>query len=148
MSERQALGQRGEQLAVDFLKKKGYQILTRNWRAGHWGEIDIVTRDYSCRSKIFNQFWPASPSLGGPIFLFNKELTPLVFVEVKTKTNHNFGLPEEELTVAKQRKLRRAIQQWLWQHKITGNNWRLDLVAIDWPSDGAQPEVRHYEGLN
>jgi len=134
------LGQSGEQFAVDFLKKKGYQILARNWRAGHWGEVDIVARDYSCRSKIFNQFWP--------IFLFNKELTPLVFVEVKTKSNHNFGLPEEELTAAKQRKLRRAIQQWLWQHKITGNNWRLDLVAIDWPSDGAQPEVRHYEGLN
>jgi len=146
MLERQVLGQSGEQLAVDFLKKKGYQILARNWRAclagrraGQWGEVDIVTRDYSNRPKIFNRFWP--------IFLFKQKSAPLVFVEVKTKSNHNFGLPEEELTAAKQQKLRRAIQQYFWQNKITSDNWRLDLVAIDWPVDGTSPEIRHYEGL-
>jgi len=138
-AEHVELGQSGEQLAVDFLKKKGYQILARNWRAGHWGEIDIVTRDYSWRAKIFNRFWP--------IFLFNKKMASLVFVEVKTKSNHNFGLPEEELTAVKQQKLRRAIQQYFWSQKIETENWRLDLVAIDWPSDGVQPEIRHYEGL-
>ncbi|MCX6740893.1 MAG: YraN family protein [Candidatus Parcubacteria bacterium] len=140
MLERQALGQSGEQLAVDFLEKKGYQILARNWRARHWGEVDIVARDYSWRTKIFNRFWP--------IFLFNKRLAPLVFVEVKTKSSHDFGLPEEELTSAKQQKLRRAIQQYFWSQKIETKNWRLDLVAIDWLPNGASPEIRHYEGLH
>ena len=133
------LGQRGEQLAVDFLKKSGYQILARIWRAGQWGEIDIVARDYSWRTKIFNRFWP--------IFLFNKKMAALVFVEVKTKSSHDFGLPEEELTGAKQQKLRRAIQQYLWHQKTETKNWRLDLVAIDWPADSTKPEIRHYEGL-
>ena len=139
MAEHLVLGQSGELLAVDFLKKKGYQILTRNWRAGQWGEIDIIARDYSWRAKIFNRFWP--------IFLFNKKMATLVFAEVKTKSNHNFGLPEEELTTAKQQKLHRAIQQYFWSQKIEIQNWRLDLVAIDWPNDGTKPEIRHYEGL-
>jgi putative endonuclease len=139
MVEHLVLGQSGEQFAVNFLKKKGYQILARNWRAGQWGEIDIIARDYSWRTKIFNRFWP--------IFLFNKKMATLVFVEVKTKSNHNFGLPEEELTTPKQQKLRRAIQRYFWNQKIETQNWRLDLIAIDWPNDGTQPEIRHYEGL-
>ena len=41
MSESHILGQQGEDLATDFLKKQGYKILYRNWT---WGkhEIDII----------------------------------------------------------------------------------------------------------
>jgi putative endonuclease len=41
------LGERGERLAEDFLKAKGYKILERNFRI-KLGEIDLVARDGDC----------------------------------------------------------------------------------------------------
>lgn len=59
-------GKIGEDLAVEFLKNKGFQILERNWN-NKWGEIDIIAKD--------NQTY--------------------VFIEVKTKIGNEFGTPEE-----------------------------------------------------
>ena len=64
MSWNNILGKRGEQLAVSFLEKKGYQILATNWRHRR-AEIDIIAMDEDV----------------------------LVFVEVKTRNNNNFGEP-------------------------------------------------------
>ena len=58
-------GQQGEALALDFLKKKGYDILATNWRYRR-AEIDIIAKDGSI----------------------------LVFVEVKTRSYDFFGKPE------------------------------------------------------
>jgi putative endonuclease len=133
------LGQSGEEIAVNFLKQKGYKILARNFRAclagrqaGQFGEIDVIAQDFSSISKIKR--------------LFTKNV-PLVFVEVKTKSDHNFGLPEEELTSAKKEKLHRAIQQYFLINHLETLNWRLDLVAIDFYSNKDKPEIRHYQGL-
>ena len=65
-------GNRGEDLATEFLENKGYLILERNFRT-RFGEIDIVCLD-------------------GEI---------LVFVEVKTKKGHDFGEPEEMVNKSK-----------------------------------------------
>ena len=59
------LGKRGEELAVHFLKEKGYKILETNWRHGR-EELDIIAKY-------------------GEI---------LIFVEVKTRNNNHFGSPE------------------------------------------------------
>ena len=58
-TQQQKIGKKGEDLAVKFLKKKSYKIIERNFRAGKYGEIDIIAKDKD----------------------------ELVFVEVKTKTN-------------------------------------------------------------
>lgn len=60
------VGKIGEDFAYEFLLKKGFTILERNW-GNKWGEIDIIAKD-------------------GDI---------LVFIEVKTKIGINFGTPEE-----------------------------------------------------
>ena len=65
-SQNKQVGRIGEELSIEFLKNKGYQILERNW-GNKWGEIDIIARD--------------------------KET--IVFVEVKTKVGITFGTPEE-----------------------------------------------------
>ena len=65
-SQNKSTGKIGEDLAVDLLINKGYQILERNW-GNKWGEIDIIAKD----DEI------------------------LVFVEVKTKIGDFFGTPEE-----------------------------------------------------
>lgn len=73
---RKNLGKTGEDLAVRFLKKKGFKILGRNLRF-KFGEIDILAED--------------------------KE--DIVLVEVKTKTSEEFGNPAEEVDYFKKRKL-------------------------------------------
>ena len=66
---RRSLGQRGEALAADYLRRMGYQVLATNFRC-QWGEVDIVAMDGST----------------------------LVFVEVRTRRGASFGTPQESLT--------------------------------------------------
>lgn len=60
------LGTKGELLAQDYFSKRGYTILFRNWRYYRW-EIDLI----ASKNEILH------------------------FVEVKTRRNHRFGLPEQ-----------------------------------------------------
>ncbi len=62
----QKLGQEGERMALEFLLGKGYRMLFRNYRQGR-GEIDLIMQ--------MDQL--------------------LVFVEVKTRSNTDYGEPEE-----------------------------------------------------
>jgi putative endonuclease len=112
------IGDLGESLAVDFLKKKKYKILERNFYTP-FSEIDIVA----------------------------KEKKQLVFVEVKMKQKNEFGLPEERFDYHKKRKLFKAIKAYLLEHKIKGDNWRLDLIAIE-IINNQKPAIRHYSGID
>lgn len=116
-TQRQKIGDKGEKLAVKFLKKKGCKILERNYRADKYGELDIIAKDKS----------------------------ELVFVEVKTKTDEQFGLPEEELTYQKKQRMHRAIQNYLFKKYLTNKEWRADLIAVE--IKNGRTEVRHYENI-
>jgi putative endonuclease len=116
-TQQQKVGKIGEDMAVKYLKKKKYKILERNYRADKFGEIDIIAQDKN----------------------------ELVFVEVKTKTDQNFGLPEQELTYQKKKRLKRAIQNYLFKKYLTDADWRMDLIAIEFLN--SQPEIRHYQGI-
>lgn len=74
----------GENIAVEYLKRKGYIIKERNFRC-KTGEIDIIAYDGSC----------------------------LVFAEVKTRKSSVYGLPEEFVTIKKQQKLIKAAYYYL-----------------------------------
>ena len=117
-TQRQKLGKLGEDLAVKFLRKKGYQILERNFYVSRFGEIDIIAR----REKR------------------------LIFVEVKTKRNLSFGSPEEEFTPAKKKKIWRAIQNYLLKKAAQNKPWQVDLIAIDISQPG-KAILRHYKNL-
>jgi len=92
----------GEKLARSFLKKKGYRIRETNFLCRE-GEIDIVAeqKDY------------------------------LVFVEVRTKMDSNFGSPEESITFAKKEKLVATALSYLSTHQNIPSLWRIDFVAIE-----------------
>jgi putative endonuclease len=94
-------GQRGEDLACDILVKKGYQIVERNYTYGK-GELDIIARD-------------------GEI---------LVFVEVKSRFNLEFGPPELGITKKKQSQVRRIAEAYLHERDIIDTDCRIDVVAI------------------
>lgn len=70
-------GQRGEDIASEYLREKGYEILKRNY-SNKFGELDIIA----------------------------KQGDATIFVEVKAKIGIDFGLPEEEVGKGKLNKIR------------------------------------------
>jgi putative endonuclease len=101
------LGQFGENVACDYLENNGYKILERNFRSVI-GEIDIIAKD-------------------GEV---------LVFIEVKTKSNFDFGLPQEMVTNKKQHKLIKVAYSYLKEKSLENIPWRIDVVAITKDKDG------------
>ena len=116
-TKRQKVGRHGEDLAVRYLKKKRYRILERNYIAGHYGELDIIAEQNG----------------------------QLIFIEVKTKTDQQFGLPEQEFNYYKRKKMRRAIQNYLFKNYNQDKDWQADLIAIDMSSQ--TPDIRHYQNI-
>lgn len=101
MSQNKDIGQRGENLAAEFLERIGYEIIERNWR-GRNGEIDIIARDRNC----------------------------LVFAEVKTRTRMGFGHPFEAITSKKLQTMRQLVSQWCHSKGLSAVHVRLDAVSV------------------
>jgi putative endonuclease len=97
----QALGRAGEEIACEYLLKKGYVIVARRFRMFR-GEIDIIARDGET----------------------------LVFVEVKARADVSHGRPEESVTPGKQRQIRRIAQGYLLKEPWAGVACRFDVISI------------------
>ncbi len=108
-------GNRGEDIAADFLENKGYEIVERNYRYGH-GELDIIAKD-------------------GDI---------LVFVEVKTRKNLEYGPPELAITKNKQYQVRKIAEAYIIEKNITDTDVRIDVVAI-LIQKNLPPKITHIE---
>mgnify|MGYP002570648062 CR=1 FL=1 len=94
-------GRRGEQAAVDYLRRVGFAILERNWRSGRY-ELDIVARRWD----------------------------ELHFIEVKTRRAGGLTTPEEAITPRKFASLRRAAEAYMAQHRVRLEP-QFDLAAVD-----------------
>jgi putative endonuclease len=101
------LGLSGENQAVEFLKNNGYKVLERNFKT-KLGEIDIIAKDKGC----------------------------ICFVEVKTRTSQDKGLPEESITKTKQHKLSQLALAYLKNKKLLEKSARFDVVSIFPDSSG------------
>ena len=97
----QSLGSAGEKAAVAFLKEKGYQILERNFKC-RLGEVDIVARD----NKTY------------------------CFVEVKTRSSADFGLPQEAVSRQKQAQISKVALHYLKTKKLFEKSARFDVVSV------------------
>lgn len=106
MVYRSEVGRLGEDIAAEYLKKKGYRIKGRNIRE-RFGEIDILAKD---------------------------KTGALVFVEVKTATGARKSFtPEQHFNKAKATKSKRIAMFYAARHddEIDGRaGWRVDLVTI------------------
>ncbi len=109
-------GSKGEELASKFLEKLDYDIVERNYRFGH-GEIDIIAKD-------------------------NKR-NHLVFVEVKSRKNDEFGPPELAVTPSKQKQLRKIAAAYLYEKEINDLDCRMDVIAIEFQHK--PPLINHIE---
>ena len=112
LMDRQEVGKLGEEAARKFLKKRGYRIRETGFRCRH-GEIDIVAqkKDY------------------------------LVFVEVRTKSNLDFGTPEESITQAKKERLIASALTYTTTHENLPPLWRIDVVAIELDNKGKTQRI-------
>ena len=113
LSEHLRLGAQGEKMACAFLRRGGYKILYRNFRARRGGEVDIVCRDGDT----------------------------LVFVEVKTRTREDFGRPGEAVNPAKRKLISRGALAWLQLLDNPDILVRFDVVEIVLAEDG-QPRFQ------
>jgi len=111
---KQVLGREGEKIAELYLKRKGYKLVARNYRCPV-GEIDLIVLDRRV----------------------------IVFVEVKTRTDHGFGTPLEAVEFRKQRKMIQAAEYFLSAKKLHEREARFDVVGISWPQ--REPVVEHIE---
>jgi putative endonuclease len=100
MAESHNLGQKGEDIAADHLKKTGYKIVSRNWR---WGkhEIDIIAE--------------------------NKDY--MVFVEVKTRSEDFKMHPVTAITREKQKSIIYAADGYLQKFNVDKES-RFDVITI------------------
>ncbi|MFT3737454.1 MAG: YraN family protein [Breznakibacter sp.] len=105
MAEHNELGRRGENEAAEFLAKKGYVVLHRNWRYKKL-EIDIVAQ---CKRK-------------------------LVVVEVKARGTGIWGDPEEAITKSKIKFLAEAVEAYIEEFDID-MEVRFDVVTVVFNGD-------------
>jgi putative endonuclease len=125
-NQRQSLGRWGESLAADYLVDLGYVVLERNVRTPY-GEIDLVARLFEESS------------------ISTEKCLVTVFVEVKTRSTHTFGHPEESVTARKRAHMIAAAQSYLQDHPDLGGVWRIDVIAIQRLQPDRPPTIHHFE---
>lgn len=101
MCDTKIIGSWGESVAVQFLEKNKYEILTRNFKCRQ-GEIDIIAK--------------------------NKEY--LIFVEVKTRSNIFYGIPSQAVNEKKKKNIYKATKYFLHVNKLEEHYIRFDVIEV------------------
>lgn len=94
------LGKKGEELAFNYLKGIGYELIERNFRC-KFGEIDLIVKD-------------------GQV---------IVFVEVKYRSSDDYGSPKEAITNDKIKKIIKAAEYFIVKNNVN-SLYRFDVVSI------------------
>lgn len=113
MKHNQRVGKWGEDTAAEYLIGRGCDILARNVRTPY-GEIDIIARQGDS----------------------------ILFVEVKTRTSHKMGLPEDSITPRKREHMLNAAQHYAMEHEI--DHWQIDVISIE-GKPGQESKITYFE---
>ena len=116
MAQHNDLGKWGETFAADFLQKQGYIIRERDWQFGK-RDIDIIA--------------------------LTADLTTLVFVEVKTRTNKEMVEPELAVTRQKIKSIGIAANNYIKQFDVV-EEIRFDVITIV-GSNASNAQLKHIE---
>ena len=95
------IGEIGEEMACDFLRSRGHQILDRNWHAGHL-ELDIISE--------------ASDGLH--------------FIEVKARTSPVTSTVSDQVNAVKQKRISAAALQYLNKKNLGGKEVYFDIISV------------------
>lgn len=125
VNKRQLAGRIGEDAACSFLRRKGYQIIGRNFRLRN-GEIDIIALS------------PSTSSGKNKI---------LVFVEVKTRLSTDYGTPFEAITHWKMQALIRTAEVYKMTHPKLPDAMRIDAISVMLDAQNQVMDVEHLESI-
>ncbi|MFA6305094.1 MAG: YraN family protein [Patescibacteria group bacterium] len=117
MSKQSQVGKLGEEIAQKLLILKGFLIICRNFHI-QGGEIDIIC----------------------------KKGRKLYFIEVKTRTNLNYGFAEESFNWRKRQRIKRAVFTYLSQQKGS-KSWQVDLVVVELDVKIKTAKIRHFQNV-
>jgi putative endonuclease len=117
LTDAQALGLLGERIAAKWLRRRGWRVLEHRFRSGH-RDLDLVVQ----RGKT------------------------VAFVEVKTRTDLNFGGPVSAVDFLKLQQLRRSALVWMSRNGRTGIEYRVDVIAV-W-INGDEVKILHVENAH
>ncbi|VYT74454.1 YraN family protein [Clostridium tertium] len=95
------IGNYGEDLALKYLQKNDYEIISRNFR-NRYGEIDLI-----CKSNDL-----------------------LVFIEVKSRFSYQYGNPLEAVTYFKQKQILKLCKFYIMKNKLYNFNCRFDVIEV------------------
>ena len=95
------IGNYGEELALKYLQKNDYEIISRNFR-NRYGEIDLI-----CKSNDL-----------------------LVFIEVKSRFSYQYGNPLEAVTYFKQKQILKLCKFYIMKNKLYNFNCRFDVIEV------------------
>ena len=101
MSKSYGLGKEGEEIVCKYLKKERYKILEMNFNC-KIGEIDIIA----------------------------KQKNEIVIIEVKTRTNKEYGLPAEAVTKKKLKHIYKTAEYYIYSRKIKNIDIRIDVIEV------------------
>ncbi len=101
MANKRNIGQKGENIALEFLENKGYKVIEKNYVKNH-GEIDLIT---SIEDTI-------------------------VFVEVKLRNSLKFGHPLESMSQKKIAKLVETANLYIVDKGLEEKLVRFDVISI------------------
>ena len=114
------VGKWGEDLATAFLTRNGFDVLGRNVRPNRRDEIDIIAQKGET----------------------------LVFVEVKTRRQEDFGRPVRAVDKGKRHALNRAAAAYLRNARYPNLFYRFDVVEVlGQPESTAAPVIRHLDNV-
>ncbi len=115
-AESQALGELGERLAEQWLRRRGWRVLARRFRSGR-RDIDLIVE----RSGV------------------------VAFVEVKARRGSWYGDPVEAVHWRKRRELVRSATVWLdrFGMAVSATSYRFDVVGV--LVQGERARIRHVE---
>jgi putative endonuclease len=112
----QILAKESENLAADYLSKHGYKILERNYRSV-FGEIDIIAKDKKT----------------------------ICFIEVKSRSSQEFGLPTEAIHLTKRKHMVNSARSYLKDFNMSDISARFDVISI---IDGKLDLIKNAFDLN
>ena len=118
MAQHNELGKWGEDIAGEYLEKKGWYIRHRNWTYKN-AELDIVCID--------------------------EHDTTLLFVEVKTRSSMTYGNPAEAVDAAKRHNTVEAAEAYIHAFRKENRNLRYDIISVI-GTPGTTPVIKHDEG--
>lgn len=121
ITKKRAYGNFGEDLAVNYLKKKKYKILARNFSTRS-GEIDIVAMETKSARKCDEDYAKMSDEM--------KKEDILVFVEVKTRKDILYGNPYEAVDKEKQKRYYKTAFEFIAKNHLDDLQVRYDIIEV------------------